>query len=208
MNFGLRLIALLLALLAAPASAKTVWLVLGDSLSAGHGLAAEQAWPSLLQEKLASLDCQVAIVNASVSGETSAGGLRRLDSLLSKHQPKGLLLELGANDGLRGLSPAEMRANLTEIITRTRAQGGQTVLMGNKLPPNYGARFVNVFFEVYQQVADATKTPLQPFMLATVALKPELMQPDGLHPNAKAQPLILEYLWPYLLPLRLDAGCR
>ncbi|MDT8406536.1 MAG: arylesterase [Methylococcales bacterium] len=203
---SLTLIALLL--LSSPTLAnQTTWVVLGDSLSAGHGMAAEAAWPHLLQQKLNEAHCAVTIVNASISGETSAGGLRRLDALLAQHRPQGLLLELGANDGLRGLSPEQMRANLTDMIQRTRAQGGQVLLIGNKLPPNYGNRFVTVFFEVYQQVATATKTDLLPFLLSPVALRSDYMQPDGLHPNTKAQAVILEHVWPYLTPLLRSEGC-
>jgi acyl-CoA thioesterase I len=190
-----------LAASAALASPSNVMLVYGDSLSAGYGIRIEQGWVSLLQQKTQQEGYGFRVVNASVSGETSAGGLSRLPHVLDVQQPRIVLLELGANDGLRGLPLAQTSANLDQIITLLQAHGASVLLLGVHLPPNYGERYTSGFSAMYQQLAAAHKIPLLPFLLERVALTPGLMQADGLHPNEQAQPMLLENVWPKLLPL-------
>ena len=181
-------------------------LVYGDSLSAGYGIRIEQGWVNLLQQKTQQEGYGFRVVNASVSGETSAGGLARLPHVLAVQQPRIVLLELGANDGLRGLPLAQTQANLDQIITLLQAEGASVLLLGVHLPPNYGERYTSGFSAMYQQLAAAHKIPLLPFLLERVALTPGLMQADGLHPNEQAQPMLLENVWPKLLPLLRAAG--
>lgn len=175
--------------------------VLGDSISAGYGLELEQAWVNLLQKKLLASKHNDRISNASISGETSAGGLARIDAILSREKPAVLLLQLGANDGLRGLSPVQMKTNLAEIIRRAQKAGAKVLLLGMKIPPNYGKRYIEMFYNVYPQLAKEFAIPLVPFLLEEVALNKKLMQADGLHPNALAQPILANSVEPYLLPL-------
>jgi acyl-CoA thioesterase-1 len=173
-------------------------LVVGDSISAGYGIEVEQGWVALLQKKLLLERLNYQVVNASISGDTSAGGLARIDKLLAETKPQWLLLELGANDGLRGLSPKEMHSNLTQIISRAQKVGAKVAVLAMRLPPNYGKRYIEMFYQVYPQLATETKAVLVPFILEEVALKKDLMQADGLHPNAKGQPLIVARIWQYL----------
>lgn len=194
------LLAVILGLMPMSATAKSL-LVFGDSISAGYGIDVELGWVNLLRQKFNQLQLNHVIHNESISGDTSAGGLSRIDQALAKHQPDIVMLELGANDGLRGLSPQQMKSNLTEMIRRCRQSGAEVLLLGMKLPPNYGKRFVDMFYDVYPQLAEELKVPLVPFILQDVALKPELMQLDGLHPNALGQAVIVETIWPYLQPL-------
>jgi acyl-CoA thioesterase-1 len=175
--------------------------VLGDSISAGYGIEVEQGWVALLQKKLQETNSDYSIINAGISGDTTAGGLARIDPLLTVHKPAILLLQLGANDGLRGLSPVEMKNNLAEIVHRAQKAGAKVILLGMKIPPNYGKRYVDMFYNVYPQLAKELKIPLVPFLLEDVALNKDLMQPDGLHPNAKAQPILAGKIEPYLFPL-------
>lgn len=175
--------------------------VLGDSISAGYGIEIQQGWVSLLAKKLQAEWPAYQIHNESISGDTSAGGLARLDQTLKRHKPKLLLLELGANDGLRGLSAQGMQDNLREIIVRSRKAGADVILLGMKIPPNYGKRYIDLFYNIYPALAEQLKVPLVPFILENVALNPELMQADGLHPNAQGQPLIAETVWQTLQPL-------
>ncbi|AMK76406.1 arylesterase [Methylomonas methanica] len=158
-------------------------------------------WVALLQNKLTDRHDGYVISNESISGDTSAGGLARLEQILTRHKPDILLLELGANDGLRGLSPPEMRNNLTEIVRRSQKIGAKVMLLGMKIPPNYGKRYVEMFYEVYPQLSAELKIPYVPFILEEVALNPEMMQADGLHPNELAQPVIAEKIWGYLQAL-------
>lgn len=190
------LVALVMALMSMTIQAKSI-VVLGDSISAGYGLEAGQGWVDLLQEKLAGHR----IHNESISGDTSAGGLARIDRALEAYKPDLVLLELGANDGLRGLSPVVMKANLTEIIRRVRSTGAKVLIVGMKIPPNYGKRYVDLFYNIYPQLAQELNVPLMPFILEDVALNKDMMQPDGLHPNAKGQPLIADKMAAYALPL-------
>ena len=176
-------------------------LVLGDSISAGYGIEITQGWVSLLQKKLVESNSQYSIINASISGETSAGGISRIDALLATHKPGIVLLQLGANDGLRGLSPVQMKNNLAEIVHRSQKSGARVILLAMKIPPNYGKRYVELFYAVYPQLANELNVQLVPFILEDVALNKELMQADGLHPNAKAQPLLANKIEPYIFPL-------
>jgi len=181
------------------ASAKTL-MVLGDSISAGYGIEVGKAWVDLLQQKFNQQGSGHVIHNESISGDTTAGGLARLDQALRRHKPDLVLLELGANDGLRGLSPQEMKNNLAEIVRRCRQAGSEVLLLGMKIPPNYGKRFIDIFYNIYPQLADEMKLPFMPFILEDIALKPDLMQADGLHPNTDAQPLIAEKVLAFLQP--------
>jgi len=173
-------------------------LVFGDSLSAGYGLRAEEAWPSLLQQKLGSA---WHVVNASVSGETTAGGLTRLPAALATHHPSVVLIELGANDGLRGLPLDTARANLAAMIEQTQAAGARPVLLSLRLPPNFGAAYTTKFAEMYETLAKQYKLPSPPFLLDHLADKPELFQPDQLHPIARAESQVLDNVMVVLGPV-------
>jgi acyl-CoA thioesterase I len=195
------LMAWLIALPAVGAAAMPVVLVFGDSLSAGYGIRVEQGWVSLLAQKIEHEGYGFHVVNASVSGETSAGGLARLPRALSVQQPRIVLLELGANDGLRGLPIQQTQDNLGKMIALLQQQHLPVLLLGLKLPPNYGERYTSGFVSMYQSLRDQYHVPLLPFLLENVALKPDLMQADGLHPNEQGQPLLLDNVWPTLAPL-------
>jgi len=192
---------LLSLLVVAPSAlaAKRV-LVLGDSLSAGYGIRPQQAWPSLLAERLADERPDYTVANLSISGETTAGGRSRLASALAEHQPAVLILALGANDGLRGLPLKQMENNLQAMIAAARKAGARVLLAGMRLPPNYGP-YAEQFYRRFGEIAKAEKTAYLPFLLEPVAARPDLFQADGLHPTAAAQPLLLEHVWPALKPL-------
>ena len=179
---------------------KTTMLVMGDSLSAGYGMSLEQAWPALLQDKLLSLttEDQWQVVNVSVSGETTQGGVRRLPALLDEFKPQWVFLELGANDGLRGYPIKDISANLSTMIKQSQAAGARVVVMGIQLPPNYGARYTAPFFAQYKALAEQYNTALVPFILQDIAVYSELMQADGLHPKIAAQPIIVNNVWRHL----------
>jgi len=186
---------------AAPAEAPVI-LVFGDSISAGYGLArVEQGWVALLQTRLKEQEYGYQVINASVSGETTAGGLARLPRALMLHQPKIVILELGGNDGLRALPIAQMRANLVRMIDLSAAAGAQVLLLGMRMPPNYGPDFTEQFRLCYTEVARDKKLPLVPFLLNDIALFPNLMQADGIHPDELGQPKLLANIWPSLKPL-------
>jgi acyl-CoA thioesterase I len=195
----------LFVLMVATASAKAeapVILVFGDSISAGYGLArVEQGWVELLKTRLKAQGYGYQVVNASVSGETTAGGLARLPRALDLHRPKILILELGANDGLRGLPIPQMRENLTKMVGMASAAGAKTLLLGMRMPPNYGPEYTEQFRLVFSDLARDKKLPLVPFLLDKIALNPSLMQDDNLHPNALGQPVLLDNVWPSLQPL-------
>lgn len=176
-------------------------LVFGDSLSAGYGVPVGHDWVSLLAHKIGQQGYDFDVVNASVTGETSAGGLARLPRALQLHHPRILVLELGANDGLRGLPVARTQANLDRMIALAQSQGMQVLLLGIRLPPNYGPRYTSEFFMMYGQLAQTRHVALVPWLMARVALNPQLMQDDGLHPNESGQPLLLATVWPVLQPL-------
>lgn len=175
-----------------------VILVLGDSLSAAYGMDESEGWVQMLDRRIDAEGYPHRVVNASVSGETSDGGLQRLPKLLERHEPEWVILELGGNDGLRGYPIERLRNNLTEIVTLSRDSGVQVILVGMQIPPNYGARYANQFAELYPALAEDLDLPLVLFMLEGVATESSLMQRDGIHPNAEAQPLILENMWPVI----------
>lgn len=190
----------LLLLFTLPAGACSL-LVFGDSLSAGYGLQSGESWVDLLQQRLLKQKNPCTVINASISGDTSAGGLARIKPALAQHRPDILLLELGANDGLRGLSLSVMKSNLSNIIDQAKAAGAKTLLIGMHMPPNYGPRYTERFHHIYVELAQEQQMPLVPFLMERVALEPSLMQPDNFHPNAQAQPLLLETVWPHLQPI-------
>jgi acyl-CoA thioesterase I len=190
----------LVAARGAEASDRTI-LVFGDSLSAAYGLRPEQGWVALLQKRLASTGYGYEIVNASVSGETSSGGLQRLPRALQLHQPGILILELGANDGLRGLPLTTTRENLQKMIALAKQSHARVLLVGMRIPPNYGPRYTSDFAQMYPEIASRDGLPLVPFLLQSVALDPGRMQSDGLHPNARGEPAVLDTLWPQLEPM-------
>lgn len=179
---------------------KTV-LVLGDSLSAEYGLARGKGWVALAEQKLKAEKIDAAIVNASISGETTSGGRARLPALLAQHKPDVVVIELGANDGLRGQPVAAAEANLKSMIDMAHKNKARVLLVGMRMPPNYGRAYTERFFGMYKNLAAAYKAPLVPFMLEGVAEKPALFQPDRLHPNAEAHPIILANIWPQFAAL-------
>ena len=181
-------------------------IVLGDSLSAGYGVKVQEGWVSLLAKRLASEGYGYRVVNASVSGETTQGGLARLPRALQTHKPAIVIVELGGNDGLRGLPLATSRENLRKTIELSQAAKAQVVLVGMVIPPNYGQRYGQQFRDMFAELAKQKTLAFVPFFLDKVALKPELMQADGIHPNAAGQPQMLENLWPKLKPLLVAPG--
>jgi acyl-CoA thioesterase I len=192
-----------LVIVALSARAETpVILVFGDSISAGYGLEhVGQGWVALLQTRLKQQGYGYQVINASVSGETTAGGLARLPRALALHQPKIVILELGGNDGLRALPVEQMRANLTKMIELSTAAGARVLLLGMRMPPNYGPDYTRQFSAVFSELAREKKLPAVAFLLNDVALSPALMQADGIHPNENGQPPLLENVWPALKPL-------
>jgi acyl-CoA thioesterase-1 len=192
----------LLVLVMASASARAetpVILVFGDSISAGYGLArVEQGWVELLRTRLKREGYGYQVVNASVSGETTAGGLARLPRALEMHHPKIVILELGGNDGLRALPVAQMRSNFEQMISLSMASGAKVLVLGMRIPPNYGPQYTTQFERVYGDLARADKLPLVPFLMDHIALQPTLMQADDIHPNADGQPFLLDNVWPVL----------
>lgn len=194
------LIALTSFATSAYSASKTV-LVLGDSLSAEYGLAHGDGWVSLLQKKLAAEKIAAPIVNASISGETTSGGKERLPSLLGKYRPAVVVLELGANDALRGLSLAATQDNLRAMIASAKNAKARVLLIGMQIPPNYGLDYTRQFSALFPKLARETKSALVPFMLQGIADKPELFQADRMHPTAEAHPAILNNIWPQLKPL-------
>ena len=183
------------------ASADTNILVFGDSLSAAYGLEPDEGWVTLLEERLEDDNYPVTVANASVSGETTSGGVARLPAALQAHQPDLIILELGGNDGLRGLPVAQMRTNLQEMIELSLGNGAEVLLVGIQIPPNYGPRYTEPFYAQYQELAEAYDLALLPFLLEGIADNPDLMQNDGVHPVADAQSMIVDNIWPVLAPL-------
>jgi acyl-CoA thioesterase-1 len=186
---------------AAAPGPQPVILVFGDSLSAAHGVAVDKGWVSLLAERVRQQGYGFQLVNASVSGETTTGGLARLPHVLSAHQPGIVIVELGANDGLRGLPLATTRTNLEAIMSLAAAGHRRVVLLGMRMPPNYGERYTLGFAAVFPELARRHHAALVPFLLEGVADRPELMQADGLHPNERGQAILLDNVWPVLRPL-------
>ena len=191
-------------MLAASASAysapKTV-LVLGDSLSAEYGLNRGSGWVALLEKKLKAERIDAKIINASISGETTSGGRARLPALLKQHKPSVVVIELGANDGLRGLPVAQAEDNLRAMVDLSKKNDAEVLLVGMRMPPNYGRTYTEQFFNMYNKLSVKYKAPLVPFMLEGVAEQPKLFQADRLHPNADAHPIILANIWPKFKPL-------
>lgn len=173
-------------------------LVLGDSLSAGYGIDPAQGWVALLETRLQENAMAVSVVNASISGETSAGGLSRLAPLLEKYQPSIVVIELGGNDGLRGYPITQMRQQLTKAVEMSREIDAKVLILGMQIPPNYGPRYSRLFSESYAIIAESQNIALTPFFLHGVATHPELMQQDGIHPTAEGQPQLLDNVWPDL----------
>ncbi len=194
------LTALIITLMSMPTSAKSI-VVLGDSISAGYGIEVSQGWVRLLDSRLQTHNPTFTVHNESISGDTTAGGLARINPALQRHQPYIVIIELGANDGLRGLSPALIKSNLSELVKRVQKSGAKVLLLSMRIPPNYGKRYTDLFYDIYPALAKELKIPYVPFILEDVALVNELMQADGLHPNAKGQSLIVDKIWPQLLPL-------
>ena len=196
-----RITAVVTLLLWAQGAVAGTLLVLGDSISAAFGLDTRQGWVSLLEQRLAAEGFDYQVVNASVSGDTSAGGLARLPTLLAEHRPDLLIVELGGNDGLRGQPPAQLQQNLAGIIQQSQKAGAKVLILGMKLPPNYGLRYTTAFAEVFLKVASDTGAALVPFLLEGAAGVPSMVQSDGIHPTAEAQPRLLDNVWPMLKPL-------
>jgi len=176
-------------------------LVLGDSLSAAYGMRLEQGWVALLQGRLTAQGYGHRVINASSSGETSGGALARLPRALERHRPAVVIIELGGNDGLRGLPLADVRANFESLIRLSREAGAKVLLVGMRIPPNYGPSYADGFHDLYGELARRHQLPLVPFFLDGIALDDSLMLDDGLHPNAAAQPKLLDQVWPKLKPL-------
>jgi acyl-CoA thioesterase I len=192
----------LLGIAAGEARGEGVVVVLGDSLTAGLGVAADEAFPARLQARIRAEGYAYRVTNAGVSGDTTAGGLRRVDWVL-RANPEIVIVALGANDGLRGQSPPAIRANLEEIVARLQAAGARVLLVGMRLPPNYGADYTKEFEAIFPAVARRAKVALMPFLLDGVAADPRLNQADGIHPTAAGQQIMADRVWPYLRPLLL-----
>jgi len=183
------------------ADAQATILVFGDSLSASYGIAQNAGWVNLLQKRLAAQGYPHKVVNASISGETANGGLARFGRVLDTYHPNLVIIELGGNDGLRGLPLANIEANLAAMIKQCRAHGAQVLLAGMRLPPNYGPAYTKRFHEIYANLAERYGIALLPFFLEDIAQRPELMQADGIHPRAGAQAKLLDNIWTVLKPL-------
>lgn len=182
------------------ASASTL-LVMGDSLSAAHNLRQEAGWVSLLETQLSQTHPGINVINASASGETTQGGLSRFPQLLTEHKPSWVIIELGANDALRGYPLSQTSQNLETMVKQAHQIDAKVLLVGNHIPQNYGRRYTELFFKLYEKVADKYQLAYVPFMLEGVALDKTLMQEDGVHPNKQGQPIILKTILPYLQPL-------
>ena len=176
-------------------------LIVGDSISAAFGLDSRQGWVALLEKRLAEQGYEHRVVNASISGDTSAGGAAWLPALLAEHRPSLVIIELGGNDGLRGQPPEQLQQNLASMIDGSRASGAEVLLLGMRLPPNYGVRYTTAFAQVFTHRAEEKQVALVPFFLEGVGGVSGMMQGDDLHPAADAQPILLENLWPTLQPL-------
>jgi acyl-CoA thioesterase-1 len=195
-----RLLTLVLFLIAIPAAGAEVptVLVFGDSLSAGFGIDVDQSWPALLQTRLQGQGYEHRVINASISGETTEGGANRISSALERFKPAVVILELGGNDGLRGFPPDRMRSNLRTIIETSKNSGAAVVLLGIRIPTNYGSRYTEAFETTYRELAAELDVPWIEFFMAGIALNRDLMQDDGIHPNADAQPILLDNAWPII----------
>lgn len=192
--------ALTLMLWAQGAVAGTL-LVVGDSISAAFGLDSRQGWVALLEKRLSEEGFEHSVVNASISGDTSAGGAARLSALLAEHKPELVIIELGGNDGLRGQPPAQLQQNLASMVEQSQQAGAKVLLLGMKLPPNYGGRYTTAFAQVFTDLAEQKQVPLVPFFLEGVGGVPGMMQADGIHPTEAAQEILLDNVWPTLKPM-------
>jgi len=188
------LFALLLACCGA-ATAETTILVYGDSLSSAYGIPRDAGWVALLGERLKQRRSNYTVVNASISGETTAGGAARISEALARYKPAIVIVELGGNDGLRGLPLKAMKANLTQIVRASKRQGARVLLVGMQIPPNYGAKYTNAFRATFRDVAREERVPLVPFLFDGMADRREMFQADNIHPTEKAQPILLENVW-------------
>jgi acyl-CoA thioesterase-1 len=193
--------ALALLVVAGASAAAPTLMVLGDSLSSGYGFDPARGWVALLADRLQRSHPSYRVVNASISGDTTRGARTRLEDALERYQPAVVIVELGGNDGLRGLPLSETRANLAAMITVLHGRGIRVLLTGIRLPPNYGARYTEAFAAMYQELSERFDVALVPFLLEGVATDPHLTQEDGIHPRAEAQPRILSNVWPHLEPL-------
>jgi len=192
LNFA---VVIMLTCLSFTTTAKDKILLIGDSLSAGYGLEQEEAWVHLLQNKYNKKDNNIIIINTAISGQTTDNALLKIDAWLETHQPSHVLIELGGNDGIRGFPIKILQKHLTELVTKSQAQGAQVALMEIQIPPNLGARYTKMFTDSYDKVAKQTNAYLMPYFMTQIAVKPELMQNDNLHPNAQAQPLIEDFMY-------------
>jgi len=190
------------------ASAEHSLLVLGDSISAAYGMDLEQGWVALLGQRVASEHPGWQVANASISGDTTGGGLRRLPELLNSHQPAVVVIELGGNDGLRGFPIQRIRENLSAMVKAAQSAGARVALLSMAIPPNFGKRYTDLFTASFEQVATSTGATLVPFILDGVATDSQLMQADGIHPTAAAQPIILDNIYPWLVPLIAQASAQ
>jgi acyl-CoA thioesterase I len=196
-------LAMFLILLTGPVNATSFHiLVYGDSISAGYGIKIDRGWVNLLRNRLSTRD--IMVTNASISGETTSGGLTRISQALKTHKPDLLILELGGNDALRGTKLGLVRENLSKIILATQQSGAQILLLGMQIPPNYGRTYATAFFDMFDDLATSHKTALVPFFMQPVSEDYDLMQADGIHPTTNAQPLLLEHIWPALRMLLPD----
>ena len=202
--FSIVLLSLFL-LFVSPATATNKILVIGDSLSAAYGIEKRLGWVALLQQRLREQNPNARVINASITGDTTRGGLARLPAALERERPNIVIIALGGNDGLRGFAPQQTRSNLRQMIAQSRAIGAEVLLLGVKLPMNYGRAFGEKFHRVYLELAQEQQVPTVPFFLEGVAETRELMQPDGIHPAVEAQPRILENVWEGLAPM-LEVG--
>jgi acyl-CoA thioesterase I len=192
---------LLAAMVGNAVASERVLLVMGDSLSAAYGLRTEQGWVHMLEQRLQQGDAGWRVVNASISGETTAGGASRVLNEIARHQPDALLIALGANDGLRGLPLDAARANLQRMITAARNSSAEVLLVGMQMPPNYGPDYTRMFQQMYVELAEQNKVALLPFLLEPIASERDAFMADNLHPTASAQPRLLDHVWPALLPV-------
>lgn len=202
-NYARSILLLLLTALALPAfaTANTI-LIMGDSISAGYGVSTETAWVQLLRKRLDDTGlAQWSVVNASISGETTDGGARRLPDLISKHHPDIVVIELGGNDGLRGFPPDVIKSNLTAMIRDAQNAGARVLLVGMQIPPNYGPRYTRMFADLFPTLSDSYNTALVPFFMDGIYDQDGMMQQDGIHPSDDAQPKLLDNVWPVLKPM-------
>jgi len=200
-----KLILVVLAAAWCQAAAAATILVFGDSLSAAYGIGAREGWPTLLEERLRQNKLDYTVANASISGETSSGGATRIADAMKRTQPSIVIVALGSNDGLRGLPVGQMKENLGRIVRTAKSAGSKVLVVGSRMPPNYGPRYTREFEQAFAEVAKQQKAALVPFMLAGIASTRDYFLPDNLHPTAAAQPIILDTIWKGLKPL-LDDG--